>query len=533
MQHSLTVLSGNQEAFDHVRDTLAEYNRVADRFIPRLGAAPRPHHRGGNDRRSLCEDMRDLVAAGGGRCLPRRAVPAQRSAGARSTAADGGAATPEEIAALDARRRLSHAGGAHGAGARERRFRRSDRRPGALNWRTDAPRRVLPLGGGVGVSAALGTRSRLRRARPPPLPLPQLLRTGDIGGLPWVELPLDGPATRWLVDSGASIALVALRWRRSWARAPRRPARGRRRRRPCSGCGLARRRCQCRQLRSARGGRGARPGKACSARWAFNARRLISAPWLRERRHALRLRARRAVVVRRCSAPGPVGVLPLRWDAGLPGALAGAGRRRAEPFLFDTGNAGALVLFAAPAYAAGATALRLPSQYDARAGRQRCARCARIERVSAAGWTCAAAGGLSRTARRANAARFRSPRRQPRLRLRDRCGDAGRPRAAACSSSCPACRAGTAGGRLRPAAGPVVPRRGRGGVRRRSRGGRRHRPGQWLLGLGGADARGWPPEQVWQRQNRPHAGRFALGTGRPMPRRAVSRCGAGLLPLWR
>jgi hypothetical protein len=37
----------------------------------------------------------------------------------------------------------------------------------------------------------------------------QLLRTGDIGGLPWIELPLQGMATRWLVDSGASAAVIA------------------------------------------------------------------------------------------------------------------------------------------------------------------------------------------------------------------------------------------------------------------------------------------------------------------------------------
>ncbi|HNK20171.1 MAG TPA: hypothetical protein PLG92_17535, partial [Piscinibacter sp.] len=70
-------------------------------------------------------------------------------------------------------------------------------------------RRVLQLGGGVCVSAALGTPMRRARAQAPrALPL-QLLRTGDIGGLPWVELPLGGRATRWLVDSGASIALIA------------------------------------------------------------------------------------------------------------------------------------------------------------------------------------------------------------------------------------------------------------------------------------------------------------------------------------
>lgn len=61
----------------------------------------------------------------------------------------------------------------------------------------------------LGLGAALGTpMPRARAQGPAVLPL-QLLRTGDIGGLPWVELPLGGRATRWLVDSGASIALIA------------------------------------------------------------------------------------------------------------------------------------------------------------------------------------------------------------------------------------------------------------------------------------------------------------------------------------
>ena len=37
----------------------------------------------------------------------------------------------------------------------------------------------------------------------------RLLRTGDLGGLPWIELELQGANTRWLVDSGASAALIS------------------------------------------------------------------------------------------------------------------------------------------------------------------------------------------------------------------------------------------------------------------------------------------------------------------------------------
>lgn len=57
----VAVLSTNQEAFDHVRDSVDAYNRVSDPFIARL-----PLHR---DRigdafaahRGLCHDLRDLI----------------------------------------------------------------------------------------------------------------------------------------------------------------------------------------------------------------------------------------------------------------------------------------------------------------------------------------------------------------------------------------------------------------------------------------------------------------------------------------
>jgi hypothetical protein len=63
MGNSLMVLSTNQAAFDHVRDSVAAYNRVSDRFVPRL-----PLHRdritaAWRDKRSLCDDVRDLIAS--------------------------------------------------------------------------------------------------------------------------------------------------------------------------------------------------------------------------------------------------------------------------------------------------------------------------------------------------------------------------------------------------------------------------------------------------------------------------------------
>lgn len=101
MQHSLAVLSGNQEAFDHVRDTLAEYNRVADRFIPRLALHRDRITAAWHDRRSLCEDMRDLVAAVEVDVYRGALFRLNEVLGALQRLADGGAATPEEIARLD------------------------------------------------------------------------------------------------------------------------------------------------------------------------------------------------------------------------------------------------------------------------------------------------------------------------------------------------------------------------------------------------------------------------------------------------
>lgn len=61
MTNPIRVLASNQQAFDHVRDTLAAYNDVANRFIPRL-----PDHRdrlqaGWRDRRSLVNHIARLV----------------------------------------------------------------------------------------------------------------------------------------------------------------------------------------------------------------------------------------------------------------------------------------------------------------------------------------------------------------------------------------------------------------------------------------------------------------------------------------
>jgi hypothetical protein len=63
MGNSLAVLSVNQAAFDHVRDSLAAYNAVSERFIPRLALHRDRITSAWRDRRSLCEDVRDVLAS--------------------------------------------------------------------------------------------------------------------------------------------------------------------------------------------------------------------------------------------------------------------------------------------------------------------------------------------------------------------------------------------------------------------------------------------------------------------------------------
>jgi hypothetical protein len=63
MGNSLAVLSVNQAAFDHVRDSVADYNAVCERFIPRLALHRDRITAAWRDRRSLCEDVREVLAS--------------------------------------------------------------------------------------------------------------------------------------------------------------------------------------------------------------------------------------------------------------------------------------------------------------------------------------------------------------------------------------------------------------------------------------------------------------------------------------
>jgi hypothetical protein len=63
MGNSLAVLSANQAAFDHVGRSVAAYNAVSERFIPRLAMHRDRITAAWRDRRSLCEDVRDVLAS--------------------------------------------------------------------------------------------------------------------------------------------------------------------------------------------------------------------------------------------------------------------------------------------------------------------------------------------------------------------------------------------------------------------------------------------------------------------------------------
>jgi len=63
MGNSLAVLTTHLAAFDHVRDCIASYNRVADRFIPRLALHRDRITSAWRNQRSLCNDVRDVLAS--------------------------------------------------------------------------------------------------------------------------------------------------------------------------------------------------------------------------------------------------------------------------------------------------------------------------------------------------------------------------------------------------------------------------------------------------------------------------------------
>ena len=234
--------------------------------------------------------------------------------------------------------------------------------------------------GACTLGAARGGRAQGLQERPL-----HLLRTGDLGGLPWIELAIDGVATRWLVDSGATTALVspALAARLKLARLP--PVRvamaggvqtlDRHSLPALPAFGAATTAAVAVDLAGLLGPAGA----------ALDG--LLGAPWLREGATRFDFAQGRLLRSPAAAAPGAsAALLPLRWEGGLPVLELALGARPAESFLFDTGNAGALVLFAQRAGALLADATALPETTVRELGGTVRARHALVERLAAPGW---------------------------------------------------------------------------------------------------------------------------------------------------
>lgn len=248
-------------------------------------------------------------------------------------------------------------------------------------------RAVLRLGLGAAAAGALGKSAvcHAQGVQSGLLPL-QLLRTGDIGGLPVVEIALGGRPTRWLVDSGATTALIApaLAATLGLSRLP--PVRV-----ATAGGAQTRERFALPDLPVLGAPGAGSPAVAVDldavlgeAGGALDG--LLGAPWLR----TVATRFDFAGGELRWSATAEpaanAAVLPLRWDGGLPVASLELGARPAEGFLFDTGNAGALVVFARRARALLDDAGMLPEMTLRELGGSVRVRYARIDRLGAAGW---------------------------------------------------------------------------------------------------------------------------------------------------
>ena len=113
----------------------------------------------------------------------------------------------------------------------------------------------------------------------------------------------------------------------------------------------------------------------------------LGAPWLRQRSTRFDLAQRQLQwSTATATAPAAATALPLRWDAGLPVIEMSIGARSPDAFVFDTGNAGALVLFAKRAAKLLAGRADWPLTTVRELGGSVSARHALIERLSVPGW---------------------------------------------------------------------------------------------------------------------------------------------------
>ncbi len=202
------------------------------------------------------------------------------------------------------------------------------------------------------IGTALALQAARARAAPPAgadVPLHRL-HTGDLGALAAVDATLGGQPWRCLIDSGASVALV------SPGTAARLGLRVVARSRVATAGGtMTLERVAMPPLRI--GGERIDAGEAlvldlaaALGDAAASIDGLVGAPALRGRTTRLDLAAGRLgwdAAPATASAPAADGATwPLRWDQGLPVVDLALGDRPPAPFLFDTGNAGALVVFA-------------------------------------------------------------------------------------------------------------------------------------------------------------------------------------------
>jgi predicted aspartyl protease len=237
----------------------------------------------------------------------------------------------------------------------------------------------------AGATLAPGARRRAGAAPAASTPLWRL-HTGDLGALIGVDATLGGEPWHCLIDSGATQSLVAP------ALAERLGLRERSRQRVATAGGeLILRRVAMPPVTL--GGQAVALDEALvldltqalgPAGAALQG--LLGAALLRDRVTRLDLAAGRAD----WAAAWPGGaqparaVWPLRWDAGLPVVDLSLAGRPPAPFLLDTGNAGALVVFARYAEALGVQ--RLPSVTLRELGGEVTVHPALVDRVEAPGF---------------------------------------------------------------------------------------------------------------------------------------------------
>lgn len=247
---------------------------------------------------------------------------------------------------------------------------------------------LLRLGIGASAVGALGVGAHGRAQGVPAGALPlQLLRTGDIGALLSVEIALGGRPTRWLIDSGATTALIAPALAATLGLQRLAPVRV-----ATAGGVQTRDRFALPQLPLLGAAGAGSPAVAVDldavlgeAGGALDG--VLGAPWLRSVATRFDLAGGELRWSATAEPSSNAAVLPLRWDDGLPVVSFQLGARPAEGFLFDTGNAGALVVFARRARALLDEAGALPETTVRELGGSVRVRYARIDRLATAGWT--------------------------------------------------------------------------------------------------------------------------------------------------